>query len=483
MKSRSKAEPKGKSSLSEWNTAEHLKLYRDSFTELLKLSDFNGQKEKHLDEDVSFIYNTLRDDICRKCPKFRVCFTGNDKYTHDMEKRIKELVLHYLSSDSLADGNFSAFGNMCIYFDSLKQELSWVSRIWFQNELWKSRWYSQHQIVEDFLYAGRYMLENCIRQLESATRIKKATRWQLNRVLLKRGGYVYDGREWTDTDRKPVILLDMRLFSGWRADELSERVSKIYQSPLSLMLPEEWIPAGRHRFLLSGENHFRIIFGKSYCSKRGEDYCGDTFSYFHKNQDQVVLCLCDGMGTGEQARISSTRLIEAFEALLLAGTDEKTAVNLLHSVLFLSAKKNLSTLDITSVSLKSGIAGFIKAGGASTFIKRENKVERIDNNNPPPGYLGEPDVDLRYKKLYDGDMIIMLSDGMLAFEGQKGDINSMEELIGRIHTDNAQIFADNLMELIAEVTGEAEDDRTVLVASISERGKKIHVDRSRSLYT
>ncbi len=103
-------------------------------------------------------------------------------------------------------------------------------------------------------------------------------------------------------------------------------------------------------------------------------------------------------------------------------------------------------------------------------------MERISGESLPLGCFGEKSIKSQYRKLYDGDMIILLSDGMLSFEGREGMGKSMEELLAEIDSCNAQAFAHRLMELIPEGPEANNDDRTVLVAVIYEKGSKAHVE-------
>lgn len=129
-----------------------------------------------------------------------------------------------------------------------------------------------------------------------------------------------------------------------------------------------------------------------------------------------------------------------------------------------------STIDAAVISLKTGILKLLKAGGMATFIRHKNSVERIMPAALPPGCRIGQQFDLKYKKLYDGDMVIMVSDGMLEFENMPEISFRMESLIGKIKTNNAQVFANELIEAVPVLEDGYDDDRTVLVAAIWEKG-------------
>ncbi len=184
------------------------------------------------------------------------------------------------------------------------------------------------------------------------------------------------------------------------------------------------------------------------------------------------MLLSDGMGTGKKAYEDSRRLIETLEDLLEAGLSEEFALEMIQDALLFQDRKAFSTIDAAVISLKTGILKLLKAGGMATFIRHRNSVERIVPAALPPGCRINQQFDLKYKKLYDGDMVIMVSDGMLEFESMPEIPFRMESLIEKIKTDNAQVFADQLIEAVPVLEDGYDDDRTVLVASIWEKGHR-----------
>ena len=108
----------------------------------------------------------------------------------------------------------------------------------------------------------------------------------------------------------------------------------------------------------------------------------------------------------------------------------------------------------------------IKAGAASTFIKRENLVELIQSTNFPLGVMEENELEQVEKKLYHGDMLIFISDGITdCIETDKE--NWMKDTILKIESKNPQEMADALMEQVLEQGNQkVRDDMTILVVGI-----------------
>lgn len=71
-----------------------------------------------------------------------------------------------------------------------------------------------------------------------------------------------------------------------------------------------------------------------------------------------------------------------------------------------------STVDICAVDLIP-ICDFLKAGASSTFNKKRSLVESIASENLAAGLVQQLDFDTASRKLYHGDYLIMMTDGVL----------------------------------------------------------------------
>ena len=70
-------------------------------------------------------------------------------------------------------------------------------------------------------------------------------------------------------------------------------------------------------------------------------------------------------------------------------------------------------MDLCSIDLYSGVCSFLKAGAAATFIRRDTWVESIVSTSLAAGLMQQMDFDTASRKLYDGDYLIMVTDGVL----------------------------------------------------------------------
>ncbi len=220
-------------------------------------------------------------------------------------------------------------------------------------------------------------------------------------------------------------------------------------------------------FVFEEEPGYMVLTGVAKATKKGETQSGDSFSFLYPDSGETVLLLSDGMGSGEAAGRDSEAVIGWLEQFLSAGFDEKTAVRLINSVLLLRTEgKSYSTVDISVINPYGGTCEFIKLGAAGTYIKREGWVEQVESATLPVGMFGETDYDTKEKKLYDGDYIIMTSDGVPEALGE-----CLEDVLFRVgqkQTDRTpQGIAGEVLKAALELCEyRPKDDMTVLVAEL-----------------
>jgi hypothetical protein len=117
----------------------------------------------------------------------------------------------------------------------------------------------------------------------------------------------------------------------------------------------------------------------------------------------------------------------------------------------------------------SGTCQFLKMGAACTYIKRGGWVECIKSTSLPMGIFEQVDMETITKKLYAGDFIIMISDGIV----DSLECTDREEAMGRIIMDiktaSPREMALEIMNRALQMSkGIPKDDMTVLCTGIWE---------------
>lgn len=203
---------------------------------------------------------------------------------------------------------------------------------------------------------------------------------------------------------------------------------------------------------------FSIRYDMKQQTAEGEKYCGDGFDSFLLENGFSVTLLCDGMGRGGMAAVDGKMAVGLMGDLVKAGFSPKSAVSLVNAALFLkSEEESTSTVDMLIVDLYTGKATLYKSGAAPTYIKRGDRVIRIDTEALPIGILTPAPFGKTGVQLKDGDVVVMTSDGAMPEE----DVIA-EALRAGVEKEPATLTA-RLMNAVKELPDSSRDDITIAV--------------------
>ncbi|MBR2743277.1 MAG: SpoIIE family protein phosphatase [Clostridia bacterium] len=150
-------------------------------------------------------------------------------------------------------------------------------------------------------------------------------------------------------------------------------------------------------------------------AKEGERESGDMADAFKTDKGKLVLGLCDGMGSGTAAAADARIAAGVIRRIITAGFDSDTAVAVLNSAMMLkSDEESVTAVDISVIDLYTGRCEFLKLGAAPTYVLKGGRVIRIDPATLPAGVLEEAQMHKSTLTLERGDIIVMVSDGVLS---------------------------------------------------------------------
>ncbi|NLK86701.1 MAG: stage II sporulation protein E [Clostridiaceae bacterium] len=222
---------------------------------------------------------------------------------------------------------------------------------------------------------------------------------------------------------------------------------------------------------MEAEN-LKLTTGIARIPKYGSKVSGDSFTFLESGNGKYTLALSDGMGSGYGASAQSKATVGMLENFLESGFDKEMAVSLINSVLVLrSDEDNTCTIDISMVDLFSGEVEFIKIGAAPTYIKRSSRVETVRAATLPAGILPGLDAELARKDVDSGDMIIMVTDGVVdSMTGDEPGEKALMKYIQQLDSLNPQQVAASILdEAVRRCDGKPFDDLTVMAAKVWKR--------------
>ena len=213
-----------------------------------------------------------------------------------------------------------------------------------------------------------------------------------------------------------------------------------------------------------------MLFGISRIPREGEEISGDNYMVKNQLPGQAILSLSDGMGSGRMANADSETVMELTEQLLETGFSARAALKLVNTVLLLNGQNERpATLDLCLVDLYSGVMEVMKLGAAASFIMGKSTVEIMESDCVPAGILNPVEPALLSKKLWDGDRIVLVSDGVLdAMPGEYKE-EAFRDFLAGLPEAGPQETAEMIMTYALALDEEPKDDMTVLVGGIYER--------------
>ncbi len=205
---------------------------------------------------------------------------------------------------------------------------------------------------------------------------------------------------------------------------------------------------------------YEIAYGIAEKMRTGEDVSGDSRSVQNVSRSKRLFAICDGMGSGENAKKSSLEALNMIENFYRAGLKSDIVLNIVNRLLKISFDEGYSTLDVSVVDTKSGALDILKLGATSSFIVRKDSVEAVACHLPPAGILEDATPTTLRFQLFDGDMVVMMSDGVYDVLEDKGVV----DVVDCARTSNPQTLANELLK--RAVSSGADDDCTVLVTRL-----------------
>ena len=212
---------------------------------------------------------------------------------------------------------------------------------------------------------------------------------------------------------------------------------------------------------------YDAVFGVSSIRKDGSKTSGDTHSATRIRGDKFLIALSDGMGSGEHAQKVSSTSLSLIESFYKAGLSSPFILSTVNKLLATSTEDTFTALDIAVVDLKNCSADFIKLGAPYGFIISDNSVRIVEGSSLPLGILDDLSPSVVKTDLNDGDILLMVTDGVSDAFGSSADIL---EFLRTLALKNPQTLADETLKKALEKTGGKRfDDMTVLAVRIFEK--------------
>ncbi len=441
------------------SAADSFRILADTF---LSLSDKNNGVDM---EDISMMFDGVAERVCRECSRMSDCWVNNFNSTYKSLFRMLEIMER--KGELCEEDLDEVFKKRCLRERSIIKEMNRLFEIYKINCVWKSKLTENRELAGQQLGSVAHILDkisdeiceekiDCGAEEEIISRIesKGIEVLSLDVTIGARGRYF-----------AYISLSDFDNMDKYRraAESALKGVLGVKMVPVGIVEKEN----GGVSLRFAEPEGYRIETGV--CSIGKAEECGDNCALRYLSDGKFAAALSDGMGTGRRASRDSGATVTLLGDFLEAGFDKSIAVRLINSIMVMkSATEAFATVDMCVIDLFSGDAEFVKNGAEPSYIKRGGEVEIIRNASLPVGAVKDMEIETFAHKIGDGDIIIMLSDGLQMKQGHENWLKAMIE-----ETDEkmpAQEIADRIMDMAKVLKNdETDDDMTVVVLKLLER--------------
>ncbi|MBR2498660.1 MAG: SpoIIE family protein phosphatase [Clostridia bacterium] len=302
--------------------------------------------------------------------------------------------------------------------------------------------------------------------IESGTTLKYHNRTEraLSDTLFKKGFSATELLIYGEDERLSVSMITaMKEFS---VKALENCVSETLGYSMEL-IEKTQISEDKCYLCFKHSTPFDAVYGLARTTKDGSEKCGDTYSVTRICEDRLLIALSDGMGSGVDAENISSASLSLIESFYKAGLSSPLILGTVNKLLSINTEDTFTALDVSVIDLKTCSADFIKYGSPYGFILGEKGIKIVEGNSLPLGIIDELKPSVCTSTLSDGDIVLLLSDGISDAFGSSGEIIDFLRLQV---AKNPQTLADNTLNKAVELNGGIKkDDMTALAIRIFKR--------------
>ena len=380
-----------------------------TFSEISELLADLSQRAKSPDRDF---YKSASLEICEShcfsCPKRSICWEKEILTTKDNIARMGESV--FSSGAPSIDALDERFLHRCPNLEAIFDELSALKL-----NLDKSASTTDKLEIsaQDYSLMSR-LIDDIFSNLDKDLRPNPLLRDKVERVC-DRLGLKHGGCTVTGTLSVKIAICDVSIeASKCSLEELKDALEDTLDIPFEM--PEISEDEGESKITLKRAKSLAIKSESAFLSESEKEQNGDTLCEIFTSDNKYYSLLCDGMGSGADAHATSQMCAEFMRKLLPVCHSKELSMCMLNNFVRAKALESSSSVDLLEIDLLNGASCLVKSGAAPSFIKRGASIFRLHCRTAPIGIMRELDAEKLDFNLKDGDIVVMISDGIASDE-------------------------------------------------------------------
>ena len=358
--------------------------------------------------DTAGVYLRVRDGVCGDCASFRECWGKNFAQTAgEFDCMLEEI---RKTGGVTPSSSPASLQSRCIRIMSLCDSFNKNYSSYSARRAAEGRINEMRKITADQFQTVCDMLDDLLEDFSFGVRPLAARCEALTNSIRDIGAHAQVNC-YEDEDKNFFVSVSLKKDCPVTAGDIKQAIESVtekeFEEPVTVDSANETMLLFWERAGYSAECVYYQV-----PSEEGE-ICGDCFDSFFDGRGNFVAVLSDGMGTGSRAAIDGAMASSLLSKLIVAGFSFPCAMRLVNSAMLIkSHEESLATLDILKINLYTGQAVIYKAGAALSLLRRQNKVSEIKKPAMPIGILRQAQFATVRGVLKDGDVIVMMSDGV-----------------------------------------------------------------------
>ena len=411
------------------------------------------------DGDAARIFDRAADRVCVKCKQKERCWQREYQAT---KAALSDALPPMLDRGAGAMEDFPPhFSSRCLRFETFLVAANGELSALLQRRRFDSRVRESRAAVCAQYGHMAAVLDRAAAELAQEPAVDVRRQRLVKQRLAALG---LEGRCTVYSDRYGHLQLEVE---GPGAEQLS-REGEIGRLSAILGCPLRDADSQRGRARLSQKEPLMAIAGVAGADRQGQPISGDAGVWFKDSAGKLNFLLCDGMGSGPDAREDSETALRLLEKFLRAGLAPEEALNTVGEALALRGEEEggFTTVDLLQIDLFSGSGAVYKLGAAPTYLRRDGVVERLTGESLPAGVAAGPSggPDCFPLSLDAGDCVLLVSDGVTTGK----DDQWVRKLLAGFDGLSPQALAAQVLRESGQRSGSG-DDRTVIAIKLDVR--------------
>lgn len=452
-------------------TVEKLEKFSRAFMELSKtFGEIAETKMSAGRQDINVLFDRVADRICSDCSLCMHCWERNFYDTYQVMFKIVE---NLESKGRVEESDIPVyFIDKCARINDFVRAVNNMYELYRAGVVWKSKLSESRGVISRQFEGMSRVISSLADEINTEVRFMDPLEDEITAALHNTGIKAKEVIAYKNAWDKYEISILHSACGGAR--NCISIVEKTVSEAVGRRMVRENEECGKGRDgncslkLVEAEN-LKLTTGIARLAKYGSDISGDSFTFMNSGKGKYTLALSDGMGTGYGAAAQSKATVNMLECFLESGFDKDMAVSLINSVLVLKSNEDSScSIDMSIIDLFNGEVEFVKIGAAPSYIRKNGKVDIIRSASLPAGILPGIDAELAHRHVEGGDMIIMVTDGIIdSLTGDEPGDRQLMKFIQQLDSLNPQQVADNILDEANRCCDSKPcDDLTVLVAKV-----------------